>query len=253
MNKLKFKKFSKKINENDKTKTERKNKIAISVTAGIVAILITSTFIIQFKSVDKYKESGIENLRQDELKTQISSYQSKYNEASEQYEENENKIKEYTSTATENEKSDEILDSELQESKQLLGLTDVRGEGIVITLQDTDDAKYTSENLRYLINELKYAGAEAISINDNRIINLIDIVTVNDQFIVINNVRISSPYVVKVIGDTKYLTSTLNMKNSGFVDLMKSNNLSVDVKEEKSVTIYKYTSEIKSDYIKEEE
>lgn len=65
------------------------------------------------------------------------------------------------------------------------------------------------------MNELKYAGAEAISINDNRIINLTDIVTLNDSFIVMYNgsVEISSPFVVKAIGDKATLLSTLNTKN----------------------------------------
>ena len=55
-----------------------------------------------------------------------------------------------------------------------MGLTDVTGEGVILTLTDTEDAlyTYTADDLIQLINELKYAGAEAISINDNRIINL---------------------------------------------------------------------------------
>ena len=104
-----------------------------------------------------------------------------------------------------------------------------------------------------MVNELKYAGAEAISINDNRIVNLTDIVTINESFIVIyGDVRISSPYVVKAIGDTSYLTSTLNMKNSGFVDLMKSSGLNISVEESNNVSIPKYTKELSTEYMKEE-
>ena len=65
-------------------------------------------------------------------------------------------------------------------------------------------------------------------------------------------VRLNSPYEIKAIGDRKYLTSTLNMKNSGFVDLMKSSsNLDVKVKESENITINKYNGEIKDNYIKE--
>lgn len=235
-------------------KNDKRNKLVLSITIAIVAILLVTTTIIQFKSVDEYRKSNIEDLREDELKTQIASYKSKYEEAEAQYQDNENKIKEYQATSNENEKAGKLLDDELEQQKNLLGLTDVTGEGVIITLTDTNEGIYTSDRLRYLVNELKYAGAEAISINDNRVINLTDIVTINDSFIVMyGNVRISSPYVIKAIGDTTYLLSTLNMKNSGFVDLMKAENLQVSVEQSKNITITKYSRDINSKYLKEEE
>ena len=218
---------------------KNKNKNRIALTMSIAAFIIAFSIVLQMKTVKEYKKANVEDLREDEIKTQISTYQSKYEEAKAQLEENQNKIEEYKTTTDEKEKASSLLDNELNESKTLLGLTDVKGEG---------------ENLRYLVNELKYAGAEAISINGNRIVNLTDIATINDNFIIMNNgeVRLNSPYEIKAIGDRKYLTSTLNMKNSGFVDLMKSNNLNVEVKESDNITIGKYIGNIKSNYIKEE-
>lgn len=220
--------------------------------AALVTVLLVSTIIIQFKSVDQYKKSDLESLREDELKTQIASYKSKYEETQQQYQENQNKIADYDTTSKENKQTSNLVDDELEQTEALLGLTNVKGEGVVITLTDSEDDHFTSENIRYLVNELKYAGAEAISINGYRVINLSDIVTINNSFIVMNGkVRLNSPYEIKAIGDRKYLTSTLNMKNSGFVDLMKSSNLGVTVKESDNITINKYTDEIKNEYMKE--
>ena len=240
--------------QNLKQDFKNKEKVKVALTLGITALIVALAIVLQLRAVKEYKSSNVEDLREDEIKTQISTYQSKYEEAKAQLEENQNKIEEYKTTTDEKEKASSLLDNELNESKTLLGLTDVKGEGVIITLKDTDDNKFTSENLRYLVNELKYAGAEAISINGNRIVNLTDIATINDNFIIMNNgeVRLNSPYEIKAIGDRKYLTSTLNMKNSGFVDLMKSNNLNVEVKESDNITIGKYTGNIKSNYIKEE-
>ncbi len=245
----------KKCFQNLKQDFKNKEKVKVALTLGITALIVALAIVLQLRAVKEYKSSNVEDLREDEIKTQIATYQSRYAEAQAQLEENQNKIEEYKEANDETEKSSTLLEKELSESEMLLGLTDVRGEGVIITLTDTDDAKYTSENLRYLVNELKYAGAEAISINDNRVVNLTDIATINDSFIIMNNgeVRLNSPYVIKAIGDRKYLTSTLNMKNSGFVDLMKSNNLTVEVKEYDSITIGKYTGNLKSNYIKEEE
>ena len=138
----------------------------------------------------------------------------------------------------------------------MLGLTNVRGSGVVVTLTDTDEALYTyiADDLILLINELKYAGAEAISINDNRIVNLSDIVTLNDGLIILyGNVRLTSPYVVKAIGDPTYLMSTLSIKNSGYIDQMKANGMAIEVKQDNNIEISAYTGEVDNRYLKEVE
>ena len=69
---------------------------------------------------------------------------------------------------------------ELKKYNLLLGLTDVSGEGITITAKDGTINKATDNissylvhdaDLREIVNELANAGAEAISINDQRIVN----------------------------------------------------------------------------------
>lgn len=63
-----------------------------------------------------------------------------------------------------------------------------------------------------IVNELKYAGAEAISINGIRILAMTDITDATNDLLLINGQRISSPYEVKAIGNQTYLYSTLNAK-----------------------------------------
>ena len=233
-----------------------KGKLSIAIISGIVVLLLVASIFIQFRAVNESTQADVEGLREDELRTQIATYKSKYEQTTEQTNETENKIAEYSATVQENKQSSNLLDDEYQTSKELLGLTDVEGEGVIVTLEDTDNATYTSENLRNLMNELKYAGAEAISINDNRIINLTDIVTLNDSFIVMYNgsVRISSPCVVKAIGDKATLLSTLNTKNSGFVALMESTGLKIKVEDSSKIVINKYTKgDIETKYIEEVE
>ena len=230
-----------------------KNKWSLTIIIGIVAALLVTSILLQFKTVDETTNADVEGLRDTELKSQISSYKSKYNEVASQYQNSIAKIAEYTKSATTSTESTNLIKSEYQKSNELLGLTDVKGEGIIITLKDVGENKYSSEDLRSLVNELKYAGAEAISINGNRIINLTDIVTLNEKFIIMDASRARlSPYVIKAIGDRKYLSSTLNTKTTGFVDLMKSNGLEVTIEESNKIEIDKYQGEIKSNYLKEE-
>lgn len=232
---------------------ENKSIRILSVMSGFITLLLVSCIFIQFRTVDESKELDIEGMRDDELKTQIATYKSKYEETMEKYQENKNKIDEYTTAVNENKETTEILDNELKQARELLGLTEVSGTGVIVTLTDTDEAlsAYTADDLLDLVNELKYAGAEAISINDNRIVNLSDIVVINDGLIVMyGDIRISSPYQVKAIGDSKYLMSTLSMKNSGYIDRIEASGMKIEVEQKNNIDIKAYHKDIESKYLK---
>lgn len=237
-------------------KSKKRNDIMAAIASSIIVFLLVALIFLQFKTVDETKEANIEDLRDSELQAQIAQYKERYTDANNQYLENMNLINEYNNPSSgDDSASTNTLNSEYKQSLKMLGLTDVQGQGIIITLTDTENGTYRSEDLRTLVNELKYAGAEAISINNNRIVNLTDIVTLNDSFIVLygGSVRITSPYVVKAIGDRKYLSSTLNTKSTGFVDLMKSNELEIKVEEVEKVEIKKYEKAYTTGYMSEVE
>lgn len=81
-----------------------------------------------------------------------------------------------------------------------LGKTDVEGQGITITIKDIDNENLSedeqveplsSEDILVIIDYLKLAGAEAISVNEQRIINMSDIVDIgSNPIIVVNQQRI---------------------------------------------------------------
>ena len=144
---------------------------------------------------------------------------------------------------------------------ELLGLTDVVGEGIVIQLIDNEGKKLSEdatvyrinqENIRRLINDLFAAGAEAISINGNRIISTSSIYTVGSNIIKVNGKKISSPYVINAIGNSEYLKSSVTGKG-GSVDWVKELGHETSVDISKEIIIEKYEEEISSKYIKERE
>ena len=240
----------------EEKKKINKATLVLSIVSGAIALVLIASMFVQFRTVSESKELNIEGLRDDELRTQIASYKSKYEETMEQYNANQNTINEYETAINENKETTELLDEEINQAKSLLGLTNVKGSGVIVTLTDTEDALYTyiADDLIMLLNELKYAGAEAISINDNRIINLADIVTLNDGLIILyGDVRLTSPYVVKAIGDPTYLMSTLSIKNSGYIDQMKANGMAIDVKQDNNIEIGAYTGDLDIKYLKEVE
>ena len=236
-----------------KLNTNKEN-ITMAISIFAVAIVFVAVLLVQFKTVEEVNETDIENMRETELREQLATWKSKYEETSEKLEDVKLKIAEYNEKIESNEESSELLEKELLQSQILLGTTNVTGEGIVITLEDTEEAVIQASDLLELVNELRDAGAEAISINGIRVLSTTDIVDIVNRYILIKpKQRISSPYVVKAIGNQTYLVSTLSIKNTGYIDAHKSSGQSIKVEKQKNVTIPKYTGTLEIKYMKEDE
>ena len=230
----------------------KKEKIFMSIIIGVACAILMTVMFAQFKTIEETDITGIETAREEELRTMISSWKSKYEETSEKLEETNKKINEYQEKVSSNQESSELLEQELLQTNKLVGKTEVTGEGIIITLSDNNETTILDTDLLKLINELRLAGAEAISINDVRVVGMTDIVEVNDT-ILVNEERVVSPYVVKAIGNPDYLSSILNLKDSGFVDRYKNSGKSVKMETSKKVQIKKYNGEMTYKYMKEVE
>ena len=85
------------------------------------------------------------------------------------------------------------MDEELKKSNLLLGTTNVVGEGVVVTLTDNQERQIQADDLVELINELRFAGAEAISINGVRILSMTDIVDIDSYILIKPSQRLISP------------------------------------------------------------
>ena len=228
----------------------KKGKITMIIVAGIVCFILALVMSMQFKVVNETHITSIESMRETELRTELANWKEKYEEVNAKYEETTSMINEYKETEKSNNETEEIINNELAQVNMSLGKTDVHGSGIEVILTDTDNEeipKINADDLLVIVNALKLAGAEAISINDERIINMSDIVDV-DTYIKVNGNRILSPYVIKAIGNQTYLESQL-IGNGGYVDDLKKSGYNVEIQKNDNVEILKYNGEIKTKYI----
>ena len=214
----------------------------MAIVICIVCIILMAVMFAQFKTVEQTDITGIATAREEELQAMLSSQKTKYEEMEQKLIETNNKISEYQETITTTKEASEVLEKELEQTDMLVGKTNISGEGIIVTLSDNEERTIEPSDLRTLVNELKLAGAEAISINNRRIVNMSEIVEAGDR-ILINTKRTISPYVVKAIGDQKYLSSALSLKTTGFIDSMKNYGKSVEMKEERNVEIPAYSDD----------
>ncbi len=116
-----------------------------------------------------------------------------------------------------------VQNDALGQTRFLAGLTPVQGPGVVVTLNDSKKALsrklppgMTPPNIIHdsdinaVINELKAAGAEAIAVNDQRLV-AISPVRVSGPTIIVNNTLLTPPFLISAIGDPRTLTAALNV------------------------------------------
>ena len=230
----------------------KKGKITMIITAGIACFALVLVMTMQFKIVNEADITSIESMRKSELSTELANWKTRYDEVNKQYEETTAMIEEYKNNKESNEETSNLMDSELEQINMSLGKTDVEGQGVIISIKETDNEeveKITSDDLLVIVNALKLAGAEAISINDQRIINMSDIVYIDAASVIrVNGERILAPYTIKAIGDSSYLESSL-IGNGGAIDEMKKKGQDVTIDKENNVTISKYNGDIETKYM----
>ena len=210
------------------------------VSIGATALILTTVLLIQFKTVKETDITAIETMREAELRTELSSWKSKYDEIATKLQETEDKISNYRNDIENNQKNSELLSEELAETEKYLGYTDVKGEGLTITLDDTDYKQVQSSDILLLVNELRLAGAEAISINDERVVSTTEIANVDTRFLIVNGKRVVAPFTIKAIGDKKYLESAISIKG-GYVDEIKAKEVAISYTVDNNILIKKFS------------
>lgn len=229
----------------------KKGKIAVTITIAIACFVLAMVMCMQFKVVKETDITSIETMREEELRSELANWKQMYKEAEEQYKEKSSKLSEYREKQQSTEESSKLVEKELAQTNTYLGKTDVEGQGIVITINDKnseDINPISAEDLLIIVDYLKLAGAEAISINGERIINMSDIVYVGNSVIFVNQQRILAPYKIRAIGDSTKLESTL-LGNGGYIEELKNIGFDISIERENKVTIPKYSKEIGYKYI----
>lgn len=216
---------------------------------GIALFFLSMMLAAQMKSMSDTEEL-IAGKRETQLADELVTLQRKYDDLKSKYDDSAKIVEEYQNNSSTNNTLIASMKDQIQALSAMSGVTDLKGEGIVITLNDgtkTSDASVRSDTLVHdsdlltVVNELKAAGAEAISINGQRIIATSAIRCVG-PVIQVNYQKVAAPFEIKAIGNAQYLESAMTIKN-GVVDLLKEYGVSVTVSRQNNVEIPKYEGE----------
>ena len=230
----------------------QKHSLPAFFSIGIAAFLLVAMITAQVTTMSK-SEAILEGKRESELADSLVSIQRDYDELKEKYEESQEIVEEYQTNSSTNDSLIASMKSQIDNLGLLAGTTDVQGEGIIITLYDgnTSDSLVHDSDLLTVINELRVAGAEAISVNENRIITTSAIRCVG-SVVQVNYQKVAAPFVIKAIGNAQYLESAMTIKN-GVVDVLNGYGLKVTLTRESNIEIPKYQGTLTFNFAKQGE
>ncbi len=233
------------------------------ITICVICFLVTLLFTVQVRTINVSESDILKLKREDELRNEINQWKEVYEISSQKIIELNQKIEEYRVASSKTDDTVAVIKKELDTANLLAGLTDVKGEGIKITLDDSKviseihkNAGYIDNNvfiihdtdLMTIINELSIAGAEALSINGQRIISTSSIRCVG-PIIQVNGVRISTPFTISAIGDPAVLSGSLKLRG-GIIDDLKQADIEVSIEQADEVFIPAYDQALKFEYTK---
>ena len=236
----------------------------VALTLGIVCFILTIGISIQLKTINDANSTVSQTLTGNELRDQVLKWKEKYDKASVDLKKSEQKLENIRQQSTQNDETELEKESEIKLDNTFLGLTDVKGSGIVITLKDNNTVKRSNisplDNIElYLvhagdlvevINALRNAGAEAISINGQRITNFTSVYCAGNV-VVVNGEKISSPVEIKAIGSPELLYGSITIPG-GYLELMEETGVIIDVKKSDNILIKKYDGILNTQYMKNE-
>ena len=225
-------------------------KFGSMLVVAIVAVCIGFAISMQIASSGNTEQGGLVPItRILPYQTELEKLQIEKDMAMEQLRSYEERIAQIEKSHAEDDTILSGLIDDLERYKMLAGVLDVNGPGIVITLDDPspmEDVEYDQyseimthfELLLGLVNRLKEAGAEAVSINGHRVVTMTEIVLAGDN-VNINSKPTAPPYKVMAIGDPDTMESAITIKH-GIISNIKEYSIRVSIEKRDDITINRY-------------
>ena len=219
------------IIKNERRKRKKRLLIIRNTAITIICIALGVIISLQYKSLNAAnKITGTDEDKILLLQTQQLKLIQENEQLATANEELQKKVALLESSSNE-EQIAKLMD-EVNKVKMFGGTTTVTGQGVIITIKLLDDQAFTKENSTFyitlqrhlltIVNDLKAATAQAISINGERITAQTEIKVMNTGTVVINGQNITAPFEIKVIGNQSRIQSSLTLGGAGSLSELQS-------------------------------
>lgn len=215
---------------------------------GFLAGLIISSYMMILETSPDYPDM----VEMANLKQQIISLQSDNQRLENNLSTLRDNLRETYQSLEEGLTPEELLLQDIEDYKLLAGYQDVSGEGVIVLLTDSNAPLVEDQNpnrlivhdrdITMIINELRNAGAEAISINGQRYIVNRSQLYCNGPTIRINNQWFAQPFIIQAIGSRRELLAAIN-SNTSYAFGLKTRGIFIEANTSLSLNIPAYSGE----------
>lgn len=234
----------------------------ISIILGTVCAVLVFAIFVQLKTISNTTDTVPQTLTEDSLRDEVLTTKESYDRIYDALLDEEKNLETIRKEVSTNSDNATDIESELKDINNILGLTDLTGQGIIITLDDNKTASLetigiTEDISSYLvhyidvlkvINELWNAGAEAISVNGQRIVSSTAITCIGNV-ISVNGEKVGAPFIINAIGNPESLYGALTRVES-YLKILERDGVLTEVKKSTNIFVPKYTGTYSTEYIK---
>ena len=225
-------------------------------------MLLVMGIFIQINTIKEASRTVGSTLRDSSnLKTELLNSQAKYENLYKKLEEVEDQLEKVRQNAATKNETDAINEAEIKNNQKLLGLTEVSGQGMTITLDENREINSSevlniSEYLVHegdllcIVNELFNSGADAISINNQRIVSTTAI-SCDGNIIRINGKMVGVPIEIKAIGYPERMYYALT-RPGGYLQALANDGIEVytkKIEDKEELVIPKFEGVYSNEYI----
>jgi len=221
------------------------------VSIGIITMILGIMLAIQFRT-NRFIEQGMPADRVQELMSELSRYEKDNRNLDREIGDLSYKLEQARKGQTQ---AMAAINDELNKAMMGAGVVRVSGPGLEVVLDNPPSQSRKNgvfilrdEDLLRTVNELRGAGAEAISINGHRLISISEIRQAGN-FIDINLDRAEPPFQILAIGNQDKLKSSLEI-SGGLVDYFRDLGLVIKVQPRTELTIPGYNKDLRYAYAK---
>lgn len=216
-----------------------------------LACFLLGVMIIALFSSQKSEGFPLINQRSEELAKMVRDMEKERNRMQAEVSQLRDRLSDYEDAAGREQSLLNTMKKQLEQARLEAGFTPVKGPGLVVTLNDSPRRPKADEDPYYFLihdvdlqsvtTELWATGAEAVCINDQRLVATTAIRCAG-PIIYANGVRLSPPYVVKAVGPSGDMEKALQMPG-GFMDSLRpvtqyGVNIAITQKDEVTVPGY---------------
>lgn len=153
----------------------------------------------------------------------------------------------------------EGLNKQLDDLRKVSGLTDLKGPGVIVIINDST-VNYEGQreasslivhdfDIQNIITDLRNSGAEAISVNGERVIAGKSKIKCAGPTIQINEKVVGQPFIIKAIGDKYFLEAAINSPD-GYGNILRQWDIFIEVNTSVNVTVPAYDGTLAFRYLK---